>query len=72
MTIWTPPENTDHRVLINDRGQFVKVIKGTKTLRKLLEEHRDARIKDDNGQTRDRLTNANKTEFNRIHKVNSR
>jgi len=68
-TIWIPPENQDHKILIKN-GEFHSVIKGRKSLRLILEEHRDA--KDLIDPTKDRLTAAQRTKFNTIHKVNTR
>jgi len=67
-TIWTPPENKDHRVTIEDgTGKFLKVIQGRKTLRKILEEHRDSKSRED--PTKDRLTASQKTKFNTINNL---
>jgi len=71
ITHWIPPENHDHLIEIVD-GKFSKVLKGRKTLRKILEEHRDRKkTKDDGTPGSDRLSASQKTLFNSIHKVNT-
>ncbi len=74
MIIGIFPENADHVVEISKAGEYVRVIKqpkrNAKTLRQLLEDHRDA--KDTEDPTKDRLTTSQRVEFTRIHKVNTR
>ena len=41
MKTWKPQHNPDHLVEVDDKGKPIRVIKGNKTLRQLLEENFD-------------------------------
>lgn len=62
--------NPDHIVEVIN-GEFVRVVKGNKSIKEWLQDHRDEKIQD-SGVRKDRLTSAEKTKFNTIHRVNSR
>lgn len=67
-------ENPEYIVEISKAGEYIRIIKqpkrNPKTLRQLLEEHRD--LKDPEDNTKNRLTPSQKVRFNTIHKVNTR
>jgi len=70
MIIAISRSNPDHIVEVSPAGEFVRVIKGPKSLKEWLQDHRDE--KDPDEPTKNRLTPAQKIKFNQIHRVSSR